>query len=202
MAGLVDERRRAPQVLARDLQHGRRAHRAAVPQPQAGAQDRRSQPLVHVGQDRRDHAAERLEHRAHAEDRQHVARAQQPRQAGRRARVHRVAVELQRGLDLQVAPAEVDHVQAHLLELLQAEGRAQLGGQHVALALEAIDGLAQVPADRNVEVALERPPRHRRGEVLEVLQAGRRGAPMRHLAGDLEPQRCRVVSQTGTPRPT
>ena len=53
VAGLVDDRRRPVEVLARDLQRGGRADRAAVPEPQAGAQDRRAEPLVDVGEDRR-----------------------------------------------------------------------------------------------------------------------------------------------------
>ena len=95
-----------------------------------------------------------------------------------------------------------EHPDAQPLELVLRERRAQLGGEHVRLARKPVDRLAQVPPQRHVEIALERAPRAGRGEIVRILEADDRGAPMRDLPRDLRPDSCGLVNQSGTPPPT
>ena len=170
-----------------------------------GAEDRRAESLVDVGEDRRHRPAERLEHALACSCSAIVSHAaQQAREPRAGARVDRIAVEVERRLDLEIAAAEADHAHAQLLELLGASNAARSSAASASASRSsAVGRLAEVPpAARRRGTARARRHAARRGEVLRVLEPDGGGAPVRDLPRDLDAQRCGVVSQTGTPAPS
>jgi hypothetical protein len=182
VAGLVEQRGRPVEVVANDLDGRDRVHGAGRPQADAHAQDRRAHALVDVGQDRGHRDAERAEGGVHAGDGEAVEGGERGPQRRVRPRVHRVAEEVQRRLDLGVGPAEALHRPGRVVEERRvAAGGASEGMGIATLGQQPVDGPPELAADRHAGVGLHRAPGGVGRELLGVEERAGGTEPVRHL---------------------
>jgi len=106
-----------------------------------------------------------------------------------RFRFDAIPVDLVSSIYQQFARSSAaDDAHTQRLEGLDAERRPQLGSERVGLALQSVGRLGQMAPDRDVEIALDRLPRRRRGEALGILEPDGGSPPVGDLPGDLDAQ--------------
>jgi hypothetical protein len=173
------------QIVPDDLDRGSGTDGPAIPEAQAGLENRCAKSLVDVGKGDRSLVTDRLEYCRHAALGERIQRAQQRSLHRVGSGVDSIGVEVYGRLGAEILTAKGEQLASNRLEVAFTLGSRERGAQRTAPSGGSLDHTAQVVPQRDTEVLLEIPPRLGSRKVLESSEPDRGVRPVVDLAREM-----------------